>query len=295
MKSATEKRKEIEDFWDNEPCDSEMSNKEKGSKEFFEEIEYDRYRYQGHILDIMEKIDWKGKDVLEIGTGVGTDARKLIEKGAKYIGINIDQGSVDITTKALEVFSLQGEVKKCDATKIIFEDNAFDVVYTFGALPCVPNLEEVMDEIFRVLKPGGEVLALFYNKSSINYHVEIMFLRKMFRHLLIIPGAITFFGFLGINKDTLIGHRKLYKEKGKMSDGEWLSRNTDGPENPYICVQDKNDVNKLFINFKIECNEVYFFDYRHWGMLGRLLSLPIKNYLGKKWGWHRIVHATKLS
>jgi len=293
MKTSSQTRNEVEKFWNNEPCDSEMSNKKWGSREFLEEIEEDRYKYQGHILDIMDRINWKGKKVLEIGTGVGTDARKLVEKGAHYTGINIDQGSVDITARALDVFAMQEEVLKCDATHLIFDDHSFDVVYSFGALPCIPNLEEVMDEIHRVLKPGGEVLALFYNKSSINYHIEIMFLRKIFRYLLVIPGAIRFFSLLGINRETLIKHRKLYKEKKKMSDQEWLSRNTDGPENPYICVQDENDANKLFNKFSIECNEVYFFDYRHWGIIGRLLPARMINYLGQKWGWHRIVHAKK--
>lgn len=290
---ASEKRKEVEKFWNKKPCGSRMGKSEWGSMEFFKEIEEDRYKYEGHILDVIDKLNWEGKKVLEIGTGVGTDARKLIGKGAQYTGINIDQGSVDITAKALDVFSMQGKVKKCDATKLSFDDNYFDVVYTFGALPCIPNLEEVMDEIYRVTKPGGEVLALFYNKSSINYHIEIMFLRKIFRRLLVIPGAIVFFSLLGINKDTLIEHRKLYREKRGMSDEEWLSRNTDGPENPYICVQDENDANKLFNKFKIECNEVYFFDFRHWGIIGKLLPISVIKYLGRKWGWHRIVYAKK--
>ena len=46
---------------------------------------------------------WGGKKVLEVGTGVETDARNMIGRGGVYQGINVDQGSVDATSRALEV------------------------------------------------------------------------------------------------------------------------------------------------------------------------------------------------
>ena len=47
---------------------------------YYEEIEQDRYAYQGHINQIMDWVRWEGKSVLEIGTGVGTDARNIIRR-----------------------------------------------------------------------------------------------------------------------------------------------------------------------------------------------------------------------
>lgn len=295
MKTAADKRKEVEGFWNDKPCDSERSHKTYGTRDYFNEIEADRYRFQSHILDIIDGIDWDGKEVLEIGTGVGTDARVIIGKGADYTGINIDQGSVDLTKKALDVFSLAGKVEKCDATSMKYKDETFDVVYSFGALPCIPDLDKAMEEIYRVLKPGGEVVGLLYNRSSINYHIEIMFLRKLFRYLLVIPGALRFLQLLGLPGDKLEGHLKLFKNKKKMSDQEWLSRNTDGPDNPFICVQDAKEANKLFSRFEIVGHRIYFFDFRHWGILGRLLPKFIVNLLGKHWGWHRVIHARKVT
>ena len=293
MKTPASTRKEVEGFWDNKPCDSDRSSESYGTAAYFKEIEEDRYKYQGHILDIIDEIDWQGRKVLEIGTGVGTDARIIIGKGADYTGINIDQGSVDLTRKALDVFSLAGKVERCDATAMKYEDESFDVVYSFGAMPCIPDLDKAMEEIYRVLKPGGIVLGLLYNKSSINYHVEIMFLRKVFRHILVIPGVIWFLHMLGLPKDKLEGHLKLYKNNKNMSDQEWLSRNTDGPDNPYISAQDEKDASELFAEFKSISQNIYFFDFRHWGFLGRILPRFIVNFLGRHWGWHRVVYAVK--
>ncbi len=293
MKTDQDTRKEVEDFWNDKPCGSDRSIESFGTKEYFLEIESDRYKYEGHINNVLSKIDWSGKEVLEIGTGVGTDARSIIARGAVYTGINIDQGSVDVTSRALEVFSLQGEVARCDATNLVYEDDSFDVVYSFGAFPCIPDLDLAVSEIYRVLKPGGEVLALLYNRSSINYYVEIMFLRKLFRHFLVIPGAIRFFEVLGFPRDRLEGHLKLYQSSRNMSKEEWISRNTDGPDNPYICVQGAKEGSELFRKFDMIRQEVYFFDYRHWGVIGRLMPKVIVNFLGRKWGWHRIIHCTK--
>lgn len=294
MNTPTEKRQDVEAFWNAKPCDSDRSDKSYGSKDYFIEIEEDRYKYQHHILDILNKIDWRGKKVLEIGTGVGTDARVIIARGADYTGINIDKGSVELTQAALAAFSLTGKVDKCDATSMPYGDATFDIVYSFGALPCIPDLGKAIGEIYRVLKPGGHVVALLYNRSSINYHVEIMFLRKTFRHVLRIPGAVWGLQLLGLPRDRLEGHLKLYREKRSMSDEEWLSRNTDGPENPFICVQDSNEAKSHFRRFKNVSQEVYFFDFRHWGVLGRLLPRAVVHFLGKRWGWHRIVHAKKV-
>ncbi|MHB1528895.1 MAG: class I SAM-dependent methyltransferase [Acidiferrobacteraceae bacterium] len=294
MKSAEETKKEVEKFWNDKPCDSDRSQLVVGTKEYFLEVERDRYLYQDHILsDVLPKIDWRGKRVLEVGTGVGTDARAIITRGAAYTGINIDQGSVDITRQALETFGLAGDVQKCDVTSLPYENASFDVVYSFGALPCIPDLDKAMAEIHRVLKPQGEFLGLFYNRSSINYQVEIRILRRMFRPLLMVPGMIRLLAWCGLPEDRLAGHRELYRKAPRMSEQEWLSRNTDGPDNPYIRIQDAQEAGKLVKDFEVVCNEVYFFDYRHWGVLGRKMPSRLVKALGRRWGWHRIVHARK--
>lgn len=294
MERAAEIRKEVEQFWDARPCDSDRSRRLPGTKEYFLDIEADRYSLQRHIRDeILSKIDWRDKAVLEIGTGVGTDARVIISGGADYTGINIDRGSVEVTRQALEVFGLPGKVEQHDATRLPYADESFDVIYSFGAFPCIPDLPRAIGEIHRVLKPGGQVLGLLYNRSSINYHVEIMFLRRLLRPVLAVPGAIPLLSALGLPRDRLEGHRVLFQEKPRMSAAEWLSRNTDGPDNPYISVQDRFEAENLFARFKILSHEVYFFDYRHWGIAGRLMPAPFKRYVGRRWGWHRVVHATK--
>jgi SAM-dependent methyltransferase len=247
----------VRTYWNNHPCDSELSGRDRLSREYFLDIERQRYALQPHILDIMSNIDWRGKRVLEIGTGVGTDARTIIGQGEIYTGINVDRGSTEATAQALHAFSLPGVALECDATSLDFPDDTFDVVYSFGVLHHIPNVEQAVREIGRVLKPGGELLVMLYNRTSINYVIEIMFLRKLGLRVLSLPGAIALLHWIGLPHDKLRRHKELHRQHQRMSDQEWLSRNTNGPDYPYCRgVYDSKEAAELFSAFRIENNEV---------------------------------------
>jgi SAM-dependent methyltransferase len=280
----------VRDYWDGKPCDSDLSDKTRLSREYFMDIERQRYALQPHILEVISKIDWRGKRVLEIGSGVGTDARVIIGKGGIYTGINVDRASTEATAQALRVFSLPGRVLQRDATCLDFPDGAFDVVYSFGVLHHIPEVEKAVAEIRRVLKPGGDLLLMLYNRSSINYAVEIMLLRRLGLRMLSLPGAIAMLARMGFPQRKLERHRELAAQLGAMKDDEWLSRNTDGPDNPHSKVYDAAQAAALLSAFRIVEQEVRFFDHRHWGFPGRLLPERARCALGRLWGWHRIVH-----
>jgi SAM-dependent methyltransferase len=283
----------VREYWNDNPCDSELSDRDRFSREYFLDIERQRYDLQPHILEILSKIDWRGKRVLEVGAGVGTDGRNIIGRGGVYTGINVDRGSTEATSHALRVFSLPGTARQCDATSLDFPDSTFDVVYSFGVLQHIPRAPKAVAEIHRVLRPGGELLTMVYNRSSINYIVEIMFLRKLGLRLLSLPGAISLLQWMGLPRRKLERHKELYRQGTKMSDAEWLSRNTNGPDYPYCRVYDAGEAAALFSAFRVESNDVYFFDHRHWGVLGRLVPGSMRRLLGRLWGWHRIVYAKK--
>src|SRR5438309_1050770 len=200
-------QKQVEAYWNAKPCDSEFTAIQGLTPEFFSAVEAERYRLQWHIPRLLDQFSWVGKRVLEIGTGVGTDARALIRRGASYTGINIDAGSTATTS----------------ATR----------------------------EIRRVLKPGGEVLAMVYNRRSINYAVEIRLLRKLAMQLLRFPGCVDLLARVGFPRDKLERHRALAQSASRMSDEEWLARNTDGPDNPYSNVYDEEETAVLFAGFDV--------------------------------------------
>src|SRR5690242_12216827 len=285
--------KRVQAYWNAKPCDSEFSAARALTPQFFLEVQAERYRLQSHIPALLARYDWAAKRVLEIGTGVGTDARELIRRGALYTGINTDAGSTLATAAGLQTFGMPGRVLQVDATQMDFPDASFDFVYTFGVLHHIPDAHAAMRAIMRVLRPGGEVLAMLYNRTSINYAVEIRVLRKLGALLLGLPGVVELLARLGLPRAKLERHRELARRVVRMSDEEWLSRNTDGPDNPYSRVYGAAEAEDLLAAFDVKTNEVFFFDYRHWGILGSILPRFVRNVLGGRWGWHRVVCAEK--
>ena len=56
---------EVRDFWDTRPCNIRHSNKDKGSREFFDEVEKKRYKAEPHIVKFVDFDSFEGKSVLK--------------------------------------------------------------------------------------------------------------------------------------------------------------------------------------------------------------------------------------
>lgn len=77
----------------------------------------------------------RGKNVLEVGCGIGTAAQSFAENGAIYTGIDLSDYSIDIAKQRFKVFGLEGNIYSCDVEKMtsVYE-HTFDLVYSFGVL-----------------------------------------------------------------------------------------------------------------------------------------------------------------
>lgn len=64
---------EVAGYWNRRPCNIRHSTAEVGTKQYFEEVEARKYFVEPHIPKFADFSKWKGKKVLEIGCGIGTD------------------------------------------------------------------------------------------------------------------------------------------------------------------------------------------------------------------------------
>src|SRR5437016_8060559 len=82
---------DIRDFWNTHPCGAEMipADFRADAEEFFRSYDAHRYRVEPHILECLDKIDWRGKEVLEIGLGQGADSEQLVRRGARWNGLDL--------------------------------------------------------------------------------------------------------------------------------------------------------------------------------------------------------------
>ena len=104
------------------------------------------------------------EEVLEIGCGNGQGAY-LINKyfhPLHITGIDLDNHMVDIARNKFPQFSFtQGDVTKLD-----FSDNHFDLIFDFGVIHHIPNWEQTLGELYRVLKKGGQVFIEDFSSES---------------------------------------------------------------------------------------------------------------------------------
>ncbi len=101
------------------------------------------------FLDFLQ-IAKNSRMILEVGVGSGRMIR-LLQK----CGVNADFYVVDITEKVKYAF---GHKVICDARKLPFKDNSFDLVYSLGVVEHFPETAEAIKEHARVVRRGGYVL-----------------------------------------------------------------------------------------------------------------------------------------
>ena len=153
---------------------------EEFSKEFYEEIDR-RFFGLVELYAPCRKIpfDWlidfdslRTKDVLEIGVGNGSHAQLLAEHAKSFTGIDLTEYAVRSTSERMRVFGLKGTVAQMDAEQIQFPDNSCDLIWSWGVIHHSANTRKILEEMHRVLRPGGEALVMVYHRTLWEYYVQ---------------------------------------------------------------------------------------------------------------------------
>lgn len=145
----------------------------------------DRYDFITVVLSYGQDRRWKrrlidlaaprpGARALDLATGTGDIAFALAARGARVVGL-------DITLRMIQLAIAKGALASRlaprtphpaplflagDMLALPFPAGAFDIVTTGYGLRNVPNLAAAIDEISRVLSPGGQLLSLDFNRPS---------------------------------------------------------------------------------------------------------------------------------
>ena len=120
----------------------------------------DAYREHFNNPAFLEFVgDLKNKTVLDAGCGEGLNTRILARAGARMTGVDISPKMIELA-RADEKQNLLGIRYQIASFSdlSLFEDGAFDVVVSFMALMDGADYEGAVREMFRVLRPGGELI-----------------------------------------------------------------------------------------------------------------------------------------
>jgi ubiquinone/menaquinone biosynthesis methyltransferase len=142
----------------------------------------DRYDFITRFLSYGQDRRWKarlirlggvqpGARVLDLATGTGDIAFAAAAHGARVVGLDITHRMVELARAKTAGFSPPASPAPPaflvgDMTALPFPASSFDIVTTGYGLRNVPDLTLAIDEIRRVLAPGGQLLSLDFNRPS---------------------------------------------------------------------------------------------------------------------------------
>lgn len=168
---------EVQNQWNEDACGSQyVENAEENTLDWY--LEAEQYRYDSYapwMSDVMEFADHPDEKVLEIGAGLGTDLAQFAKNGSICTDLDLSAGHLSHAKRNFELRGLEARFLHGDGETLPFDDNEFDVVYSNGVIHHTPNTSTVIDEIFRVLRPGGKAIAMVYAENSWHYWRQIVY------------------------------------------------------------------------------------------------------------------------
>ncbi len=136
-----------------------------------------RYALQDYMLETIPFGSYRGKRVLEIGSGAGIDSAEFGRNGADIVSLDFTETGVTSTKETLaEAGVRSSNVIRATAQNLPFRDGVFNCVYSFGVLHHIPEVGQVVSEISKKLAKGGDLIVMLYNRNSLLYAYSILFL-----------------------------------------------------------------------------------------------------------------------
>ena len=111
------------------------------------------------VAKILEDIDLSGKEVLDIGVGIGGPACLLVtHHGAgKVTGVDVEEPVLGEARATVASQNLQDqiELQLVKPGPLPFDDASFDIVFSKDSIIHIPDKQALFSEVYRVLRPGG--------------------------------------------------------------------------------------------------------------------------------------------
>lgn len=239
--------KDVRRFWEENPLWTGESDFEIGSRAYFEEHRWtvieDAYagRWDGRFLPTR-----KVEHVLDLGCGPGFWTIELAKHtGRPPVSVDLTKAACILTRARGEVYGVKTRHATGDAEHLPFPSGVFDHVNCQGVIHHTPDTDAAVDEIFRVLKPGGTASVSVYYKNVLVRGWPV--LRRVGRSL--ISRRI---GLRGRGRETLL----------ESEDVDDLVRVYDGVDNPIGKSYTLREAGQLFRRFAIIQRYLHFFPAR---------------------------------
>lgn len=159
----------MQNFWNTTPCNTTRTTLPVGSREFFDDIAEKRYRMEPHIRPFARFEEWKGKDVMEIGCGLGTDTMSFAKAGAIVTAVDYSTSSLALAQTNAQQLGLPVTFFHANAELLsqTVPTKPYDLIYSFGVLHHTPNPENAYKEVAKYMNNDSVFKLMVYHSMSL--------------------------------------------------------------------------------------------------------------------------------
>ena len=159
----------VQNYWNARPCNVRHSPSPAGTRQYFVEVEGRKYFVEAHIPLFAEFDKWRGKKVLEIGCGIGTDTMNFARAGAKVTAVDLSSESLALAKKRAEVLGVDNiTFYQANAEQLsdFVPVECYDLVYSFGVIHHTPHPERVIEQILKYMDKDSVFKIMVYYRAS---------------------------------------------------------------------------------------------------------------------------------
>ena len=156
----------VRDYWNHHIHDLDISTNAPGTREFFADLDQYHFEKLHHLPRLIDFTAYRGRKVLDVGCGAGTDLVRFAKGGAIVSGVDLSSSAVALARQNFAQQGLAADLREADGETLPFEDAAFDLVFAHGVVQYTAHDQALVNECRRVLKPGGAAVFQVYNRVS---------------------------------------------------------------------------------------------------------------------------------
>jgi SAM-dependent methyltransferase len=157
---------QVREYWNRHIHDLEITRHPVGSRGFFDDLDQYHFEKLHHLLRLVPFDGYRGRSVLEVGCGAGVDLVRFAKGGATVTGVDLSPSAIELATANFAQQGLPADLRVADGEHLPFPDASFDLVFAHGVVQYTADPQRMVDEVHRVLKPGGEAIFQVYNRIS---------------------------------------------------------------------------------------------------------------------------------
>ena len=158
--------REVREYWNEHIHDLEVTRHPPGSPGFFSDLDQYHFEKLHHLPRLIDFDAYRGRRVLDVGCGAGTDLMRFARGGAIVAGVDIAPSAIELARANFAQQGMAADLREASGESLPFADDTFDLVYAHGVVQYTPNPQALVDECRRVAKPGGELVFQVYNRIS---------------------------------------------------------------------------------------------------------------------------------